>query len=184
MHYNKKKDIYFRYKSAAAELKKARSLAGAGILSAVGLVINQFTIQVGAILEIGFSFVSVALTGFLYGPFVGALSAMAFDLAGYMLRPNGTFFIGFTLNEMLAALIYGIILYKKPVSLKRTFFALLCIVLVINLFLTPLWLNILYGNAEFLSALRLIKNAIKLPVDTVLLYTLLKLAQRYKNKSA
>ncbi len=170
-------------KSGLNELKKAKSLAGGGILSALGLVINQFTIQIGTILEIGFSFVAMAITGFLYGPFVGMLCAVAFDLAGFMLRPNGQFFIGFTLNEMLAAAIYGFVLYKKPVSLKRTFLACFLVVIVINLFLTPMWLNLLYGNAEFLSALRLVKNAIKLPVDTLLLFSLLRLSAKLKHNA-
>ncbi len=177
---NIKKQKQNLIKSSIFELKKAQSLAGGGILSAVGLIINQFTIQIGTILEIGFSFVAMALTGFLYGPFVAVLCAFAFDLAGFMLRPNGQFFIGFTLNEMLAAAIYGFVLYKKPISLKRTFIACLLVVLCINLLLTPIWLNMLYGNAQFLSALRLVKNAVKLPVDTVLLFSLLKLTSKLK----
>ena len=61
-------------------------------------------------------------------------------------------------------------------TLARTFGACLTAVLVLNLCLTPLWLHIMYGNAFVLSAGRLLKNIVKLPVDTGLLYALLRLA--------
>ena len=106
------------------------------------------------------------------------------DVAGYFLRPNGGFFPGFTLNEFLLGFLYGCWLYKKPVSLWRTFCACLSAVLVINLVLTPLWLNIMYGNAFVISGMRLIKNAVKLPLDTALLYFLLKAVETHRKKSS
>lgn len=54
--------------------------------------------------------------------------------------------------------------------------------LVINLVLTPLWLNIMYGNAFVISGMRLIKNAVKLPLDTALLYFLLKAVETHRKK--
>ena len=105
------------------------------------------------------------------------------DVAGYFLRPNGGFFPGFTLNEFLLGFLYGCWLYKKPVSLWRTFCACLSAVLVINLVLTPLWLNIMYGNAFVISGMRLIKNAVKLPLDTALLYFLLKAVETHRKKA-
>lgn len=166
-----------RMRLAAGEVRRVRSLVGAAMLSAVGLVLNQFTIMVSQLLEIGFSFLASATTGYLYGPWLAGLAGIVTDVIGYFLRPNGGFFIGFTLNEFLMGFIYGCWLYKKPVSLWRTFCACLSVVLVLNLFLTPLWLHIMYGNAMVISSLRLIKNCIKLPVDTALLYCLLKVAQ-------
>lgn len=167
-----------RLKQAAAELRRVRSLSGAGLLCALSAVLNQFTLVVSQLLEIGFSFLATALSGFLYGPWVAALAGVVIDLTGYFLRPNGGFFIGFTLNELLAGMLYGLWLYKRPVSLMRTFCACLSIVLVINLCLTPLWLNLMYGNAFVLSALRVLKNVIKLPLDTALLYMLLRVTSR------
>lgn len=165
-----------RMRAAATEVRRTKSLAGASLLCALGLVLNQFTIMVSQLLEIGFSFLATAMCGFLYGPWMAGLAGITMDLAGYMLRPNGGFFIGFTLNEFLAGVIYGLWLYKKPVSLGRTFCACLSIVLVINFCLTPLWLHLMYGNAFLISGLRLVKNIIKLPVDTGLLYMVLRLA--------
>ena len=102
---------------------------------------------------------------------------IAADTLGYFLRPNGTYFPGWTLNEFLLGFLYGCWLYKKPVTLWRTFAACLSAVLLINLCLTPLWLHLVYGNAFVITGLRLVKNLIKLPIDTLLLYTLLKALQ-------
>ena len=67
-------------------------------------------------------------------------------------------------------------------TLPRTLAACLCSAALINLCLTPLWLHLQYGNAFVLTSVRLIKNIIKLPLDTALLYALLKMVeQRRKN---
>lgn len=173
-----------RILDSAKGLKKTATLAGTGVLCALSLILNQFTLAVSQFLEIGFSFLAAAMCGYLYGPITAALAGVAVDILGYFLRPNGGFFIGFTLNELLAGFIYGAWLYKRKVTLLRTFLACLSVVIVVNLFLTPMWLNIMYGNAFVISSARLIKNAIKLPVDTLLLYTLLKAVEKhYKMKS-
>ncbi len=54
--------------------------------------------------------------------------------------------------------------------------------LLINLLLTPLWMRLMYGNSFVLTGLRLVKNAVKLPLDTALLYCVLKTAEKYKKK--
>ncbi len=172
-----------RIKTSSAHIGKTSSIAGAGVLSALGIALNQITIAVSTMLEIGFSFLATAVCGFLYGPFLAAIAAVAMDLSGYFLRPNGGFFIGYTLNEVLCALIYSFWLYDKPVKLWRVFCACLTVVLIINLFFTPLWLNIQYGNAFIISDIRLIKNIIKLPVDTALLFAVLKLVEKRIKKT-
>ena len=171
-----------RMRAAAGEVRRTRALAGAGLLSALGLVLNQFTVMVSQLLEIGFSFLALAACAFLYGPWIAGLAGIVTDIAGYLLRPNGGFFIGFTLNEFLAGVLYGLWLYKRPVSLARCFCACLSVVLIINFCLTPLWLHLMYGNTLVLSALRLVKNAIKLPLDTGLLYLVLRLADGRRGK--
>ncbi len=176
----KAQNFAVRMRLAVAELYRTATLTGCALCAALDLVLNQFTIPVSTMLEIGFSFLASASCAFLFGPFAAALMAGTADILGFFLRPNGTFFPGFTLNAILAGLIYGFWLYKKPVSLVRTFCACLTVVLSINLILTPIWLHILYGNTALLSAMRLIKNAIKLPVDTLLLYTTLKAVGRMR----
>ena len=174
---NSVRAFFARMQAAAREGRRTASMAGAAMLAALAVVLDRFTWQVGPMLEIGISFLAVGVSGFLYGPWLAGLAGVVIEILGYFLRPNGDFFVGFVLNEFLLGFIYGCWFYRRKVTLARTFCACLTAVLVLNLCLTPLWLHIMYGNAFVLSAARLLKNAIKLPVDTALLYALLRLVE-------
>ncbi len=169
--------FFARMRASAREVRRISSMTAAAMLAALAVVLDRFTWQVGPMLEIGVSFLAVGVSGFLYGPWLAGLAGVVIDILGYFLRPNGDFFFGFVLNEFLLGFIYGCWLYRRRVTLARTFGACLTAVLVLNLCLTPLWLHIMYGNAFVLSAGRLLKNIVKLPVDTGLLYALLRLAE-------
>ena len=166
-----------RLRAGLEEIHRLSSMVGTAMLAALHLVLNQFTFAVSQFLEIGFTFLATASAAYLYGPWLAGLMGIVDDTLGYFLRPNGTYFPGWTLNEFLLGFLYGCWLYKKPVTLWRTFAACLSAVLLINLCLTPLWLHLVYGNAFVITGLRLVKNLIKLPIDTLLLYTLLKALQ-------
>ena len=171
-------DVSARMRAALAELHDVRSLAGTSMFAALTVVLDRVaTFQVSQLLEIGFSFVGVATAAFLYGPWCAGLSGVVVDILAYALRPNGGFFIGFTLNQFLLGFLYGCWLYKKPVRLWRCAAACLTVTLVLNLCLTPVWLHIMYGNALALTTLRLVKNVLKFPVDTALMYLVLKFAE-------
>lgn len=158
------------------EFKRPRSLALAGILSAFAVVLNgPLTFSVSPVLEIGFGFAAVAMCAYFCGPWVAGTAGVGIDLLSYILRPNGAFFPGFTLNEFIIGFLYGLWLYKrKPATWQARVFlcvgAYLCNVLLINYFLTPLWLHIMYGSAfKVLSQLKLIKTLLKSIVDLPLL---------------
>lgn len=165
---------------AVAELRNPRALSLAAVLAALNLALNQFTIPVSGYLEIGFDFLAAAATGFLCGPWVAALSGVATDLLGYVLRPNGPYFPGFTLSAMLAGVVYGLWYYRRPVRLWRVIGCKLTATLLFNFLLTPLWLHVMYGQAfVLLSSMRIIKNVIKFPVDVALLMLVLKACEQY-----
>src|SRR5699024_4233556 len=151
---------------AVRELHDPRTLATAAVLSAVHLVLNQFTIPVSQLLEVGFDFLAVAAIGYLCGPWVAGLSGIVTDLLGYILRPNGPYFPGWTLSAILVGVLYGLWLYRRPIKLWRVVLCKLNMVLLFNFLLTPLWLHITYGQSfVVLSSLRLVKNVIKFPLD-------------------
>lgn len=170
--------------SGLAELKKPRSLAVAAMLAALNLVLNQFTIPMSQYLEIGFDFLTVAATGYLCGPWVAGLSGFATDILGYLLRPNGPYFPGFTLSAVLLGIVYGLWYYGHPVKLGRVIGCKLTVTLLFNFLLTPLWLHVMYGQAfVVLSSIRIIKNVIKFPIDVALVLLVLKTCERYRGKN-
>lgn len=158
-----------RLTQALAELRRPRSLALGAMCVALHVVLNQFTIPVSAVLEIGFDFLALSAAGCLCGPWVAGLTGLGADVLGYFLRPNGEYFPGFTLSAILMGILYGLWYYKKPVRLWRCAAAHLSAVLLFNFFLTPLWLHIMYGQAfVVLSSMRLVKNLLQFPFSVAL----------------
>lgn len=158
-------------------LKNTQVLTGAAILTAMHVVLNQFTIPVSPTLHIGISFLPFALAGWLYGPAVGAAVGGIGDILAFFIRPNGLFFPGFTLNSALTGLIFGLFLYQKRLSLKNVMLAVLVQNSIVSMVLTPLWLYMMYETPLFVYA-RFLKTIILYPINVFLLYTTMKLLYR------
>lgn len=142
-------------------------------LVAINLVLNQFTLAFGPLLEVGFAFLPIAVLAYLYGPLNAGLAAAVADLLGFVLRPAGFFFPGFTLSALIMGIIFGLFLYKKEITLGRVALAILTTSVVISLILTPIWLNIMFGSALF-AVPRIIKTVLLYPIEVALLFALLK----------
>ncbi|MBO5070746.1 MAG: folate family ECF transporter S component, partial [Roseburia sp.] len=169
------KKIMQRLKSSLLELTVTRNMVLCGLLAALAIILGTVaTIEVGPYLRIGFSGIPNRIVEFLFGPVTGCLFGGALDLLKFVLKPTGPYFFGFTFNAMISGVIYGAILYQRPVSLKRIILAEFLVKTIINCGFGTLWLSMLYGDA-FLVLLpaRVIKNAVSLPVDSAILYFLL-----------
>ncbi len=171
------------FNQGLAELKKPRSLALCAMLAALHIILNQFTIQVSAYLEIGFDFLALAAAAYLCGPWMAGLTGAVSDILGYLLRPNGAYFPGFTLSSILMGIVYGLWYYRKPVQLGRVLAAQLSTVVLFNFFLTPLWLHIMYGQAfTVLTTMRLLKNLLQFPISATLSLLLLRVCYQLEKR--
>ena len=167
--------ILQRLKSSLLELTVTRNVVLCGLLAALAIILGTVaTINIGPYLRIGFSGIPNRIVEFLFGPVTGCLFGGALALLKFVIKPTGPYFFGFTFNAMISGVIYGAILYRHPVSLKRIIVAEFLVKTIINCGFGTLWLSMLYGDA-FLVLLpaRAIKNAVSLPVDSALLYFLL-----------
>ena len=64
-------------------------------------------------------------------------------------------------------------LYGRPVTFKRVLLAKLLVILVCNVFMNSLWIHLLYGQALVaILPMRMFKNAVQWPVDSLIFYTL------------
>lgn len=168
-------------KSSTKELKNLPSLTGAAMLTALNVALSYFTVVISTTFQVGFTFLALAAAGMLYGPITGGIVGVLGDIIKYMIKPNGPFFPGFTLSEFIIGFIYGIFLYKHPVTLKRVALAQTTVTILTDLILTPLWLYLMYGTA-LIAIPRLIRVAIMLPVSIVILYVLAKNLEKIKHK--
>lgn len=141
---------------------------------AINVIIGTFTIVIGEYIKVGFSFLTLALAGISYGPVLSGLFGAISDILNFIVRPTGPFFPGFTLSSILTGVIYGVGLYRKPITLRRLVLVNLFNMIIVSILLNTLWLNILYGKAYFvILPMRIIKALIMLPIETSLLYVVL-----------
>ena len=79
--------------------------------------------------------------------------------------------------------LYGLFLYGKPVSLKRILSAELVVIVVCSLVLTPLWLKLMYGTS-LIALPRIIRTAILYPINSALMYFVLRTIRNFKTRTA
>lgn len=166
------------YLSSVRELASPKNLALCGVMGALSLVLGIVaSIQIGPYIKIGFSGLPNRIMECLFGPVIGCIFGGTMDILKFIAKPDGPFFFGFTFDAMLAGILYGSILYKKPVTIPRVFVAELAAKVIVNCGFNTLWISVLYGKG-FLAILpmRLLKNAIMLPIDTIITFAMLTLA--------
>lgn len=163
------------------ELRDLKALVMAAMLLALAVVLGFYRLQLTEYIRIGFDFIAKEMAGMLFGPVVGMAVGGLSDILSYIIKPVGGFFPGFTISAMVAGAIYGTILYKRPVSLKRIIVANSIVTVLVNLLLNTVWLSVLYGDA-FLALLpaRAVKQLIMLPIEVVLFYVCAKMLSRTK----
>lgn len=163
-----------------SKLKNVQILTTSAMLTALAIVLGFFKVPVSNIIEIRFAFLPIALAGQLFGPFVAGIIGILSDVGGYLVKPTGAFFPGFTLSSMLSGILYGLVLRGKKITIWRAFFSKLLNTVFISFLLNPLWLSILYGNGFWaIVSARLVSECILLPVNTAMIYLLLKTLETF-----
>ena len=168
------------YLDSINQLKITQKHVICGLMAALAVVLSYVaSIEVGPYIRIGFSGIPNRIIEFLFGPIVGSIFGGMLDILKYLVKPSGPFFFGFTFDAMLASVIYGSFLYKKPVKLWRIALAELITKLIVNCFFNTLWISMLYGKGFFvLLPARIIKNAVMLPLDTMILFFALTMLKK------
>lgn len=166
------------WKTAAAELKRPRQLVLAALVCALSVVTGAFYIPVGENLRVYFTFLLTAAGCAAYGPVTGMLAAAVTDTLNFILFPSGPYFPGYMLGEMLTALIYGLFLYRRKITVLRLLTARFLVNGFINVLLGCLWSRILTGKGYlYFLASSAVKNSLLLPLETlalVILFSCLK----------
>lgn len=168
-----------RFKDSLKELKNIRVLCAMGMLGALSIIINSFTIQIGDFLKIGFSSECNVLVDCLFGPAAGAIFGAAMDILKFLIKPTGPFFWGWTFSAALAGLIIGFGLYKKKITFWRLLIVRFMNSIIINVILGTYWLDVMYGKG-FIALLpgRLVKNIAMVPIEAFIFLAIYKAIEK------
>ena len=174
-----------RFADSARSLKKTQTVTTVGLLLAIQMVLSSYgVIEVTDSLKISLAHLSLAPTAILFGPVAAGLQGGLSDLLGYMLKPSGPYFPGFTLTAALLGVIYGIMLYKTERKLWQIIVARVLVCFLLNIALNTVFLTMLYGPSRLATLpLRIVKNLVQLPVDCLLLSAVCRAVNRIPQRS-
>lgn len=165
-------DLPERFVSSAKELKSVKTLAVCAMMLAVGTILGYFSIKLDNDKTVGISVIAPQLVSALYGPVVGGIVGATGDILDWLLHPHmGPFFPGYTLNAFLGQMIYGMVLYKKNLSLLRIVVSKVLVAVLVNLPLGSLW-SWIFVNKGYLAILvgKIAQQGVQIVVLGVLFY--------------
>ncbi len=159
--------------------KEIKKIAISALLVALGVVFSRFlsiplTIGGSYSLNIGFGLLPIIVLCVLYGPVYGTIGALAWDLIGALLFPQGAFVIWFTLAAGVFGFVTGMLFIKnaRP-TIVRIAIATACGQLIYSVLLNSLLIHLLYSVPFMvLFVPRLIENAIMIVLNTALVSVL------------
>ncbi|NLB24872.1 MAG: folate family ECF transporter S component [Clostridiales bacterium] len=121
-------------------------------------------------IRISLGFLPVSMTAIMFGPWWAGISYALGDIIGMLLFPMGPYFPGFTFTAFLTGMIFGLVLYKKEVTYKRTLFASLLVVIICSLVLDTFWLYLMFDQAvKALLPVRIAKGVLAVILHVTLI---------------
>lgn len=152
-------------------MTNTRKLVILSLLTALTIVLARFLSIQTQFLRISFEFFPIVVAAILFGPIGAGITAAVADIIGAILFPAGTFFPGFTVSAFTTGIIYGLFFYNKKIAWIKAIFGVLTKIIVVDMIMVSIWLMILYKMPlEALIAGRLIKFAVMLPIEVVLIF--------------
>ncbi len=178
--------IRSQFSDSLRALRRTQTLTATALLLAIQMALSSFgVIEVMDSLKISLAHLALAPTAMLFGPVAACMQGALSDILGYLLRPSGPYFPGFTLSAALLGVVYGLFLYKTRRALWQIIAARAIVCVFINIGLNTVFLTMLYGPARLATLpLRALKNVVQLPIDCLLLSAMVKAVRRLPLDSA
>ena len=183
------------WRTAASELKSTKMLVVTALLIALRVALKPLAIPLGnPQLNLQTAMLATALGAMIFGPVVAIPAAIISDTIGFLLFPNGDYFLPFVLTEIASTMIYSLCLYRSKVSAGRVILARFLICFVVNMLLQTViiaWQYTYMGNPEgaknqllgIFTMTRLFKNLFFFPIESVVLTLFLKALMPATNRA-
>ena len=162
------------WRDAVADSKKLRTLIFSALMVAACVALGRLpSIVMADGVKVSWGFLARALCALVGGPVNALLFGFVEDTVGYFMNPDGGYNPFYIFTTMLGAFTYALFLYRAEVTVLRVFLAKLA-TNVQNVFLQSLGSYLWYSSKGYwvLVGERAVKNAIMLPLQTVMLAAL------------
>ena len=159
---------YGFWRCAAMDFCDIRKICFAGIMIALSVALQSFSIKLAPALSLQFTFVVSALSGAVCGQYLSFIRGCASDIIGFFVFPTGyPFFLGYTLSAGLGALVYSLLFYRQKITFSRILFAKIAVNVFVNAMLGSLWNVIVLGTKAYSAyfALSISKNLVMLTLE-------------------
>lgn len=168
------------WKTALGDFKNLRIMVFAALMVALRIALKPVGIPLALDLRINAGFFVNAYGAMVFGPVVAIFAAIITDTLGYLVFPNGVYFLPFVLTEIAGSVIFALFLYRTEITATRVILSRFCIDLFVNVGLnTPImWLyyRMMMGKTYALfDVMRIVKNLAMFPVESILLILVLRL---------
>ena len=166
------------WREAAANLKNPRMLVMAAMIIALRAICKMMEIPLAPGLNINVAGIFNSVGSMVYGPVVGLVGSIVSDPLGYLLHPDGPYFLPFMLVDMSSAFLYGLFFWKRPLTVGRTMGAKFTVNMVSNVVLTSFimkWYYYIFFGVEKAQAYNLInltrigKNLVMFPIEAIVI---------------
>ena len=163
------------WREAVGNLKSTRMLALAAMVVALRAICKMLEIPIGPGLNINVASLFNSVGAMVYGPVVGVVGAMVSDPLGYLLHPDGPYFLPFMLVDMSSSLIFGLLFWKRPLTVGRTMGAKFAVNMVSNVLLTSLimkWYVAVFNLSmayNLINLTRIGKNLVMFPIEAIII---------------
>ena len=149
--------FFRKFADSSKELTDVRALAVCAMMLALRVVLgifSNFTLAIMPFVKIGFTFIPIVITAYLYGPVCAAIVGGAGDILSIILANPTAFSItpGITICCVLEGLIYGAVLYHTELKLPTVIIAKVSVLVLCQLPLNTLVLCFLM-NMPYLTLL-------------------------------
>lgn len=162
------------WRDALTDSKKLRILIFSALMVAACVALGRLpSIKMASGAKISWGFLGRALCALVGGPVNALLFGFVEDTVGYFMNPDGGYNPFYIFTTMLGTFTYALFLYRSEVTVLRVFLAKL-VTNIQNVFLQSLGSYLWYSSKGYwvLVGERAVKNAIMLPIQTVMLVAL------------
>ncbi len=149
--------IIRKFGDSSKELSNVRTLAVCAMMLALRIVLgifSNFTLAIMPFVKIGFTFIPIVITAYLFGPVCAGIVGGAGDILSIILANPTAFSItpGITVCCIIEGMIYGTVLYRSKLKLRKVIIAKAAVLLLCQLPLYTLFLCFLM-NMPYLTLL-------------------------------